>query len=297
MRLRAAKVIPVAGAVTPDTAESRFRDWHSQGNGLRSLSLDSRCMNYLTIAPEVLLQVDSVAGWIEDLIDAVITFLPRLVGALLILVVGWIVGVVVAAAIKRAGEATQLDHYTRNTPIGRTLSGADSDAPVAGLLGAIGKWFIIALAVLAAADVLAIPVLSEWIQTAVAYIPAFIAGLLIIVLGFVVADFVGDMISNTEAATQTAYTDWFAAGVRVFLYFTVVVVGLDTMGIDVELLYIFAQAIAWGLAAALALGVGIALGWGGHGYVADHLGRWMGQAKDATPSPSSTTTTGDDDDD
>jgi len=70
-----------------------------------------------------------------------------------------------------------------------------------------------------------------------------------------------------------------------FLYFTAVVIGLDTMGIDVQILYVFANAIAWGLAAALALGAGIAIGWGAHNYVAENIDRWMGDARSATPSP------------
>lgn len=69
------------------------------------------------------------------------------------------------------------------------------------------------------------------------------------------------------------------------------VFGLDTMGIDVSILYVFGRAIAWGLAAALALGVGIAVGWGAHNYVANNIDRWMGRASAGTPSPSRQTQT------
>jgi len=242
----------------------------------------------VTPLDQPVLQVGTFQEFLGDLIAATVAFLPRLIGAILILIVGWIIGAAIGAVIRRVTAKADLDRYTRGTPIGRTLSGAQSDEPVANLLGAIGKWFVIALAFLAAADVLAISILSQWIQTAVAYIPAFIAGLLVIVLGFIVADFVGDLIENTEAATQSPYTSVFATATRLFLYFTVIVIGLDTMGVDVELLYVFANALAWGLAAALAIGVGVAIGWGGHGYVADHLDNWMGRAREQTPSPGGT---------
>lgn len=246
-------------------------------------------------ASSVLLQLETLPNFLEEVIAGILTYLPRIVGALLILIVGWIIGVAVGKVIKRAAASADIDRHAKRTPVGRTLAGSRSDDPFAGILGAIGKWFVIALAVLAAADVLAISILSQWIQTAIVYIPAFVAGLLIIVLGFIVADFIGDMITNTQAATQSTYTSWFANGVRAFLYFTVIVVGLDTMGIDVTLLYVFARALAWGLAAALAIGVGIAVGWGGHGYVAEHLDRWMSQAKQRAPSSGTASASGDDD--
>ena len=250
-----------------------------------------------TATSTVLLQLDAVPTFLENTIESIIAFLPRLVGALLILIIGWAIGLVVAGIIRRVADGANLDRYVRDTPLGKAMGGSRTDDPVAGLLAAIGKWFVIALSVLAAADVLAIPILSEWIQTAVAYLPAFIAGLLVIVLGFVVADFIGDMITSTQAATETPYTSWFATGTRLFLYFTAIVIGLDTMGIDVSILFVFAQALAWGLAAALALGVGIAVGWGGHDYVSQNINRWMGQAKQHTPSPQGSGSTAPSDDD
>ena len=132
------------------------------------------------------------------------------------------------------------------------------------------------------------------------YLPAFIAGLLVIIGGFIVTDFIGDAIERTRAATKTAYATWFATGVRMFLYFTAVVIGLDTIGIDVQILYVFAQALAWGLAAGLALAIGISFGWGGKDYVANNMNRWAGStrstASDVSPESQDTgSPTGDDD--
>ncbi|MDZ5811919.1 hypothetical protein U4E84_11255 [Halorubrum sp. AD140] len=148
----------------------------------------------------------------------------------------------------------------------------------------LARWFVYALAILAAADVLAIAILSEWINTAVSYLPAFVAGLLVIILGFVVADEVGDAIMRTQAATRTRYTSWFASGVQFFLYFVAIVIGLDTMGIDVDILFVFVRAISWGIAVALALGVGIAFGLGGKAYVEENIDRWARSGKSEMPT-------------
>ncbi|RDI69663.1 mechanosensitive ion channel family protein [Halopelagius longus] len=234
------------------------------------------------------LQLEAVPEFLQQTISQIVAFLPRLVSAIVILIIGWLIGIVVGKAVQRLADGADLDKRARGTPLGRMFGDGDttrSGRGISSALGSLTKWFIVALAVLAMSNVLAIPLLSQWISRAVSFLPTFVAGLLIILFGFIFADFVGDMIMRTRAATETAYTSWFALGTRMFLYFTVVVIGLDTMGVDVQILYLFARALAWGLAAAIALGVGISVGVGGHEYVSDNIDRWMSRASNSTPSP------------
>ncbi|MFC6758213.1 MULTISPECIES: mechanosensitive ion channel family protein [Haloarcula] len=224
-----------------------------------------------------------IPEFLEQTVAQIVAFLPRVAAAIIVLLIGWIVGVAAAKAVKGLTDRAEVDRMVLETPLGRMMGG--SEDAVSRTFGAITKWFVYAIAILAAANVLAIPTLSNWIQTVVSYIPSFIAGLAVIIGGFIVADFIGDAITRTRAATQTEYTSWFATGTRMFLYFTAIVIGLDTMGIDVGILYLFARALAWGLAAAIALGAGIAFGWGAHTYVSNNIDQWMGNVSEATPNP------------
>ncbi|MFW5956129.1 MAG: hypothetical protein ACOCQY_01885 [Halorhabdus sp.] len=170
------------------------------------------------------------------------------------------------------------------TPIGGALGGTET--AISRSLGRIAAFFVLALAILAAADALAIELLSEWIASAASYLPAFVAGALVIIFGFVLADFLADVVGHTEMVTETGYTDMFADELRLFLYFVVTVIGLGTMGVDVQILNTFAQAAAWGLAAGIALAFGIAVGLGGRDYVAAKIGGWLpGQAPTPEPTP------------
>ncbi|UPW01242.1 hypothetical protein M0R88_03835 [Halorussus gelatinilyticus] len=254
-------------------------------------------------ASNVLLQADggelfgNIPGWLGNAFSEIIAALPRLVGAIVILLIGWVVGKALGKVVAGVADRAGLDRSAQDTPIGRMMGGS-RDA-LSNFLGKVTAWFVYALAILAAANTLAIPILSEWIATAVSYLPAFVAGLLVIIGGFIVSDFIGDAIERTRAATQTAYAKWFATGVRMFLYFTAVVIGLDTMGIDVQLLYIFAQALAWGLAAGLALAIGVGFGWGSKDYIANNMNRWAGTARSGassmSPQQSQGSPSGDDD--
>jgi len=236
------------------------------------------------------------AGWIPDFLQetiaGMIAFLPRLIGALLILLIGWFLGRIVAKIVQRLTDAVELDRMTLGTPLGRMLGG--SERAVSRAFGKIAAYYIYFLAILAAADVLAIAVLSEWVNAAVSYLPAFIAGLLIIVVGFILADFIGDAIERTAGTTTDQYRRFFADGVRMFLYFIAIVVGLDTMGVNVEILYIFGGALAFGLALAIAIGAGLAFGLGSREHVRENIDRWTDRASDAAGDDSGSRSVDDD---
>ncbi|WP_115864829.1 mechanosensitive ion channel family protein [Halorussus litoreus] len=239
------------------------------------------------------LQADGFLGdlpdWLGNALSEIVAALPRLLGAIVILLIGWAIGKALGGVVSRIADRAGIDRSAGDTPIGRMMG--DSPNALSNFLGTVTAWFVYALAILAAANTLAIPILSNWIATAVSYLPAFVAGLLVIIGGFIVADFIGDAIERTRAAAETAYASWFATGVRMFLYFTAVVIGLDTMGIDVEILYVFANALAWGLALGAGAAIAIAFGWGGHDYVANNMNRWAGNAR--TQASSMSTQSGD----
>ena len=226
--------------------------------------------------PNVALQL-GVPSFLQNTISNIVAFLPRLLAALVILLIGWIIGRIVARVVRELVDKSSLDRRLVDTPIGRFAGG--NQKSVRSIFGKIAAYYVYLLALVAAADALAIAVLSNWVARAVAYVPAFIAGLLVILVGFVVADFVGDAIARSETVTDNRFTSVFADGVRFFLYFVVLTIGLDTMGIATELLYILAEAAAYGLGAALAIGLGVAIGLGAKDYVSENIDRWMGSAK------------------
>lgn len=234
----------------------------------------------------IIIQTD-VGTFVDQLLTDIVAVAPRIAGALIILLIGWVVGRVLGSVVRRLVDGAGIDRQVLRTPLGGALGG--TERAVSDAMGKVAAYFVYALAILAAADALAVDMLSLWISEAVSYLPAFVAGALIIVLGFVLADFLGDIIANTESMTDTGYTDLFANGVRMFLYFVVTVIGLGTMGVDVAILNTFATALAGGLAVGVALAIGIAFGLGGRDYVAENIAGWMsrgrGAAVDIEPQP------------
>lgn len=209
---------------------------------------------------------------IDDIIDDVVDFAPRLLGALIILILGWIIGRFLGSVVRRLVRRTGIDRRMRGTRVASLFQAEDG---FSWAVGRITSYYIYLIAILAAADVLEIAVLSEWLDTAVSYIPSFIAGVLVIFLGLILADYIARMIRESPVSKRAGFAPIVAMIVQLFLYFVVLTIGLGTMGVDTTVLVVLVTAFVGGLGLALALGIGLAVGLGGQDYVADHLAGWV----------------------
>ena len=214
----------------------------------------------------------SIVDSIRQMLADVIGFIPSLIGAILILIVGAIVGYLVGEVVRRIVNTVGLDRWARDTPLSDIFESTDG---FSRLVGAVVKYYIYLIAVLAAVDTLGIEILSVWLSDAVSYLPALIGGTLLILLGILVADYVTGHVRRSELARQTGVGSLIAVGVQVVLYFVVITLGLATMGVNTAILTLLFGIVAATLGLAIALGVGIALGLGGKEYVAENIDSWF----------------------
>ena len=77
---------------------------------------------------------------------------------------------------------------------------------------------------------------------------------------------------------------WVTAGVKAIVYFVVAVIGLDMLGMNLEIVYLVvdgvASAIGLGITAAIALAVGVAVGFAAKEYAEGGLGEDSGSAEE-----------------
>jgi len=185
-------------------------------------------------------------------------------------------GRLIGKGLSRVLDKAGVDDAIRRTAIGKALE--RTKITIVGFFDLIVRWFIYLIAILAAVDILKISVLSAFMSRVVEYLPSFIGGIFILLVGFIVVDFVADALRGVAKEGQLEYAGLFAGFLRVVLYFVVLVIGLSTMKIDASILNVFANAMAWGIAAGIAVGLGIALGWGFKDAIAKRADKWLDNA-------------------
>jgi hypothetical protein len=205
---------------------------------------------------EVSLWFETVSSAASRLLAQFVEFLPTLLGATVVLVVGWLVARMLRSAVRRL--ARWLNGFLdRRIGLDKARSLRFSEAALK-LLGDATVWLMILFAVTLATRILGLVAFSAWLDRVVAYLPTLLAGGFIILAGLVISTLARDLTAAAVASARLAHAEVFARGVQAAILVMALVLGINQIGIDVTLLItliaILAAAITGALALAFALG-------------------------------------------
>jgi hypothetical protein len=190
-------------------------------------------------------------------LDELVAFLPRLVGFLIILLIGWLIARAVKALLVKALQGVGLDRAMTEGSAGPYVARAMPEARPSQALGTIVFWFVFLGAIAIAVSQLGIEALDNFIQSIVAYLPNVVVAILIFVLAGALAAAVSGLVSRTLGGTATGKIAGTAAPVLIMGIATFMI--LDQLNIApaiVEITYV-------ALLGSVALGMAIAFGLGG----------------------------------
>src|SRR5215211_5692737 len=203
----------------------------------------------------ILLMQSQSEGMFQPLQNALSTFLsyiPQLIGALIILIVGYIVAKVLQAVVGRVLQGIGFDRWMERGGIKQFFDRAETNQTPASILGALVFWFVFIIAITMAADALGIPQVSVVLAQLIAYIPQIIAAILILILAALLANFISGIVRGATGSNVLASVAQYA--IIVYAVFA----ALTQLGVAVQLtantFLIVLGAVA--LAAALAFGIG-----------------------------------------
>jgi small-conductance mechanosensitive channel len=199
--------------------------------------------------------------WTENLnrlVADVLTWLPALGAALLLLVGGWVVARLVQALLGGLLHRLGLDRLGESAGANKVLQDLGLEAELSRLLARFVYWIILLVFVLAAADTLGIHQVTDTLRLLVAYLPRVLAAILILLFGSLVGRLVGNGVG--AMADRSGVRGGMATGqmVRYVILVFVAVLALDQLGVETTLLV----ATATALVAAVALALAVAFGWG-----------------------------------
>lgn len=198
--------------------------------------------------------------WIDlwaQTVSMVVLWLPNLLGALAILLVGWLVARLVQFVIGGLLRRLRLDVLAERVGISRLLSNAGLDPSVAGLLARLAYWLVLFIFVLAAAETLGLLGIVDTLNRLVGYLPNVIAAALILLLGSLFAQVVGDALRAMMIQAGVSAGPALGQVVRYSLLVFVIILALDQLGIQTALLTIAASALVIAIMLALALAFGL----------------------------------------
>jgi hypothetical protein len=201
--------------------------------------------------------IQSIINAFGNALSGVFSFIPRLVGFLVILFVGWLVGIAVdktLTALLRKVGFERLSNRVGITNLERRM-GLRMDS--AQILGRVAFWFIFLLFLVPATDALGLPTVSSTLTTLVDYIPNIFVAILVLFLGTLLGVFAGDIVRGTTTASRMGNPQLFGNITRWAIIGFSCLIALQQLQIAPALITVLFTAIVGGLALAFGLSFGL----------------------------------------
>lgn len=126
--------------------------------------------------------------------DQTLSFLPTLVGAIILAIVGWIVGRIIGKIGAEILDKIGVDDLIDKTAIGDTFKKSGTSS--VRVFESIIKWFIYIMFATIIIDMLHITVVANLIAQIILFIPLILTAFLVLIIGMIVVDFIANMIKT-----------------------------------------------------------------------------------------------------
>ena len=194
------------------------------------------------------------------------SYVPNLVAALVILLVGWIIAKAIAAVVEKVLEIVKVDMAAEKAGLNDILAKGDVKKSFSEILASMAYWLIVLVVIATAVQPLRLTVASQLVSRLVDYIPNIIAAIFVLIFGGLLATFSGSIIQTAAGNAKLRHARTLGQTVRVVIVVLSVVVALEQLQIGL----IIGLAVNI-LLASLGLGFAIAAGLG----CKDLVGRWI----------------------
>ncbi|MDO8514644.1 MAG: hypothetical protein Q7S50_03815 [bacterium] len=203
---------------------------------------------------------DVVQASFTGLWFTVVQYLPAILAAIIIFVIGWIVGVILYRIVVEIVKVLRIDEALKAAGLNDAAKEAGFTLDIGRFLGTLVMWFIVLVFLVASLDILGLNSVTIFLQQVVLlYLPQVIVAVLILILGAVVAEVVKGLVAGSARAAGAHGANLAGAVAKWAIWTFAILAALDQLGIAST----FLQTLFTGLVIALSLAFGLAFGLGG----------------------------------
>lgn len=195
----------------------------------------------------------------NNLLWGVVNFIPNLLLAIIIFVVGWFIASLLGRVVMEAIKAIRVDSALRSAGVEEVVNRAGYSLNSGAFIGALVKWFVIIVFLLAALQALGLSQVTLFIQLGLLpFLARVIVAALIIVVAAVVAEVSQGVVAGAARAAGVRSAGFAGTMARWAIWVFAILAALDTLGVTP-----FVQTIFTGVVVALSIAFGLAFGLGG----------------------------------
>lgn len=193
-------------------------------------------------------------------------YVPNIIIAAVIFVLGWVVGTIVGRGIQQLFRSARVDEALRKTGADDMMRKGGMNLNTGAFVGGLVKWFIVLVFLVASFDVLGLTEVNQFLQGVVLqYLPKVIVAVLVLLVAGVLGDAVQKAVTASARAAEVRSAGMLGAVARWSIWIFAFLIALSQLGIAAP----FFQTLFTGFIIALSLGLGLSFGLGGQEAAAD----------------------------
>lgn len=198
--------------------------------------------------------IDALTKIVTDIIN----FIPNLVNGLIIMLVGYLIARVVRWILATVLRRLKFDPLIERTGITGSLRGLGVKMPLSQILAQTIFTLLLLSFLITSTRLMGLGAVSQLLENLLNFLPNIIAAVIIFLLGGVVAQFVGNLVTTFGIAGGVTYAARLGRIIQYMISLFVVVLALGQLGIDTAILVTAITIViaSFGLALGLALGLG-----------------------------------------
>lgn len=200
-------------------------------------------------------------------------FLPRLIGALLVLLVGSAIAKAFKRVLVKLLSAMKVSALVEKTPVEHFLKNADMTNKLEEVVGSVIYWLVMLIVIHTTVSILGLEPLSQVLDMLLAYIPHIFSAILVLFFGVLLAGVVESVVKGAIRSID-GKSSRLLGKVASYLVVTIAVLAaVSELGIASE----FIMIIFIGFITMVSLGLGLAIGLGGQDVVRQVSTKWYRQ--------------------
>lgn len=206
----------------------------------------------------------------QQLWTGVISFVPRLIVALIVFVIGWVIAMALSKVVAQIIRTLKVDKALQSIGLEEPLSRAGIHLDAGAFIGGLVKWFFVIVFLAATVEVLGLSQVTTFLREVVLlYLPNVFVAALILVVAALIADAVSRVVSGSAKAASLPSAGFLGGISKWAIWVFAILAALYQLGIAGPMV----QTLFTGVVAALAIALGLAFGLGGKEVASKYLDR------------------------
>ncbi len=177
----------------------------------------------------------------------------KILGFLVILIVGWFIASAVAALLR----AVRFNDLARRSGLAGFVEQMGIRQDAAGVIADVARWFVRLIVLISAFDALGLPAVSQVLQQLLLWLPNLVVALVVLVLAGLAANALASLVGGASREAGLGKPELLATSARVAVWGFAIVIAVNQIGVAATLVNTLFMAIVGALALALGLAFGL----------------------------------------